>query len=280
MNKLLRAYGKRLWGYQLFWMFAAFMAAFAGLVCLWTNKGGSMVQETIAFDGLFFKGYGIGGIIAVPGLVMAVLVSLFIGTEYSDGTLRNKVIVGRSRVEIYLSGFFTCAAAGVLLNCIYMAAVCAIGIPLFGGFQMEWHTVLLLAADGTLAVIAYAAIFHLLAVLISSKAAAAVISLLGTVIVMFALGYLTALLSSAEFIDTMRMIDGEMILERIPNPNYVSGNLREILQFFVDLLPSGQCLQISSGTAPHLERMPFYSLGIIVLVNAVGILLFRKKDLK
>ena len=40
------------------------------------------------------------------GIVMAVFCSLFIGTEYSEGTIRNKIIIGQKRGAVYLSNFY------------------------------------------------------------------------------------------------------------------------------------------------------------------------------
>ena len=40
------------------------------------------------------------------GIVMAVFCSLFIGTEYSEGTIRNKIIIGQKRGTVYLSNFY------------------------------------------------------------------------------------------------------------------------------------------------------------------------------
>ena len=41
--------------------------------------------------------------INIIGLFMAMFTSLFIGTEYDYGTIRNKIIVGHSRTSIYFS---------------------------------------------------------------------------------------------------------------------------------------------------------------------------------
>lgn len=84
---------------------------------------------------------------------------MFIGTEFSDGTMRNKLIVGHRRREIYFTNFLTCALSGIFFNLVYLALVSLIGIPLFGGFQLETGTLLLLMTDGMLAIIAYACNF-------------------------------------------------------------------------------------------------------------------------
>ena len=38
------------------------------------------------------------------GLVAAILTSMFIGSEYSDGTIRNKLVVGHSRMRLHNRG--------------------------------------------------------------------------------------------------------------------------------------------------------------------------------
>ena len=49
------------------------------------------------------------------GLVAAILTSMFIGSEYSDGTIRNKLVVGHSRMRIYLANLIVCSVACVLI---------------------------------------------------------------------------------------------------------------------------------------------------------------------
>ncbi len=36
------------------------------------------------------------------GIVMAVFCSLFIGTEYSEGTIRNKIIIGQKKEALFI----------------------------------------------------------------------------------------------------------------------------------------------------------------------------------
>ncbi len=100
----------------------------------------------------------------------------------------------------------------------------------------------------------------------------------------FALFFVTISLYSAlaqpEMSEAAVMTDGEMSIEMMPNPNYISGIKREIYQFFLDFLPSGQCAQIANLEAPHPIRMGIYSVIIIVLSNVLGIFGFRKKDIK
>ena len=51
------------------------------------------------------------------GLILAVLLAIILCKEFSQGTIRNKIICGRSRSEVFLSLFLTCAivVCGVML---------------------------------------------------------------------------------------------------------------------------------------------------------------------
>ena len=54
--------------------------------------------EEYTLDALFFN------FMTWIGIVMAVFIGLFQGTEYGDGTIRNKLIIGLPRKEIYGRG--------------------------------------------------------------------------------------------------------------------------------------------------------------------------------
>lgn len=61
------------------------------------------------------------------GLVAAVFISLFVGSEYSDGTIRNKLVVGHSRMRIYLANLIVCSIACVLISLAYVAGIIMVG---------------------------------------------------------------------------------------------------------------------------------------------------------
>ena len=70
------------------------------------------------------------------GIVMAVFCSLFIGTEYSEGTIRNKIIIGQKRGAVYLSNFITCSLVSVVMCMAFFIPYLCIGIPLLGFFEI------------------------------------------------------------------------------------------------------------------------------------------------
>ena len=75
------------------------------------------------------------------------------------------------------------------------------------------------------------------------------------------------------------------------NPRYLTGTKRKIYEFLNDLLPVNQIMQLSDGASgkqlgedgempDHTAWFPLYSLGLIAVTTAAGILIFRKTDLK
>lgn len=280
MTKLLRANFARLRKEKIFLICAAVMVLYGLFLCIALNYSMHLNNMEIAFDGIFLYGYGLHGYIAIPGILMAALCSVFIGTEYSDGTIRNKLIVGRTRTEIYLSNFLTCAAAGILLNLSYFIIVCAVGIPLFGFFHASASIMLKLILDGTLMMVSYAAIFNLMSMLMQNKTTVAILGLIGVILVMIVSIELISRIAAPEFIDAIEIKDGEQVWKTIRNTRYLSGTARAVCQFVIDLLPTGQSLQISGMTAPHLWLMALYSTMMTLAANAAGVFFFRRKDLK
>lgn len=280
MNKLLNANLVRLKKDTAFKVCLVFTVLYAIVTIIAGWRSMEINHTQIPMDALFLNSFGVSGFVAVPGIVMASFCSLFIGTEFSDGTLRNKLIVGHKRAEIYFVNFLTCAFCGIFFNLVYLLASAVVGIPLFGGFQLETSTLLLLMADGMLALIAYAAVFNMLAMVLQNKTLCVCLALIIVMTSMFLCFYLMKRLEGPPMIEVYQMVDGQTATETVPNAQYVAGNARKFFQFLIDFLPSGQSLQLSGQSAVHLKLMPLYSAAVIFVTNACGILLFQKKDIR
>lgn len=90
------------------------------LICMFAygvysaSNAASEANGGFALDGCFFD------FAPFMGLVAAILTSMFIGSEYSDGTIRNKLVVGHSRMRIYLANLIVCSVACVLISLAYI----------------------------------------------------------------------------------------------------------------------------------------------------------------
>lgn len=274
MRKLLHSNFIRLRNTLSFGLALAFFLLWNGIILFSSYDVMIKLKSDMPLDSLIFT------FLFIIGILMSVLISLFIGTDYSDGTIRNKIITGQSRNSIYAANFITCTLIGLLL-CLWGVAVnLAIGVPLFGMPQMPANTFGLLFLNSLLAVIAHASIFNLISMLCSNKAHSVMICILTAFIMLFIAISLYSALSQPEMYEAVSITDGESGLEMMTNPNYISGIKREIYQFFIDFLPTGQCSQIGNLEVLHPVRMAIYSLMIIIVSNVLGIFCFQKKDIK
>ena len=231
------------------------------------------LEQSITLDNVFY------GLVPVLGVMCAVFASLFIGTEHSDGVMRNMLVVGRARWEIYLSNYAVCCvAAAAFLICWFVGGL--VGVPLIGVWQ-DVNGMLLRCAVLILCAASYMGIFCLLSMLCTNRAVAAVVAVLLAVALLMFSSYMLNALSQPEFQQGMMMTEaGPQLSEPLPNPNYVDGVKRELFQFLSDTLPSGQSISVCSY---ELER-PVFSLAssvvIAVLSSAVGMIFFKRKDLR
>ncbi len=274
MIRLLNAGFTRLRKNKIFWISSAFSVILAlGMVFMGFNdikKYNSIVEvEQLMLN------YSI-----VAGIVIAVFTSLFLGSEYSDGAIRNKVIIGHKRPSIYLSNLTITIAVSLFLYLLFIAVAALVGIPLLGQINMELSLLASILGCIFVAVIAYAGIFTFLAMIISNKTTTAIVSILSAfVMLMFALTC-TSILEAPENILETSIVNGEFESRAVPNPKYPSEGKRKLYQFFLDVNPTGQMLQLTREFNKNMYLLPLYSSGILVVFTGAGLILFKKKSLK
>lgn len=270
MSKLLRANFARLFRSLVFWLGIAFMVFYGLFIC--NDK--QIAKDLTDTSELLFSCFN------TVCFVYAVFCCMFTGTEYSDGTIRNKLIVGHSRTGVYFTNYVTNAIAGVLMVISGMAAVLAVGIPMYG-FN-EWPEITsMLLLDGFLLVLSATAVYTMLAMLIQNKAICVTACLLGTFVLLFLSSYLIIRLSAPEFENIYSMVDGEIVVvDTMKNLHYLPESWRGIYQFAADFLPTSQGIQISEMSAANPWRMAIYSGVLMAVSNLAGIFFFRRKDLK
>ncbi|HIU24893.1 MAG TPA: ABC transporter permease subunit [Candidatus Copromorpha excrementigallinarum] len=215
----------------------------------------------------------------MSGIIMAVFTGIFAGTEYSDGTVRNKLIAGSSRTGIYLSQLITCLAAGAAVMAAGYAVSCVLGIPVYGPPQGEPGELLAYAAVSMAAMAAYVSLCVMISMISPGRTAAVVICILLTFALLFAVAYFFSQLSEPRLVN--RLSEGATgELQTIVNPAYVSGARREVYENIVDAVPIGQMISIVDRNAESLGRMALYSAALTAASTLAGISFFRKKDIK
>ena len=197
--------------------------------------------------------------------------STFIGTEYSDGTMRNRLIVGHTRKNIYLANFITVCLVNLIITLITTVIAGFLGTLLLGWHMINPMLFLLNYMGGIMMLVAFSGFFTLVAMVIHNKTMGAVIS----IIVYLASYMIVAVIRRLVF----SFYNGEAISDIFSglSDDMVS---QPVLEFLNDFIPMGQCLQITSDTVFHPLRLPVYSALFTAITVICGVLVFRKKDMK
>ena len=237
---------------------------------LYAEYGYTFNAEGLIFVGSFFLMFA-----------MAVFVGLFVGTDYSDGTIRNKIMVGHSRFSIYMSNYITCAVTGIIFNISYIVVALAYGQVLLGGTEYPLRLIMICTCVSITALIALISMMLLLSMLISRKAAASVILLLMSMLLLMTAMTVQSRLDAPEYFGSYIMGDeGELINEEIKNPKYLTGAKREAYEFIADFIPSSQLYQVVTTEVARPWRIVICDAFIFLVTTGVGVCAFRRKDLK
>ena len=96
MNRLLIANFARIKKNKLFWVLCGVMALMAIVMVV-----NAVSNRDTQIDGAMCA-------FAIPvEIAAAIFISIFFGTEYGDGTIRNKLIIGHDRRQIYFANLIT-----------------------------------------------------------------------------------------------------------------------------------------------------------------------------
>lgn len=274
MIKLLNAGFTRLKKDKLFWGLTVAIIGFA-LIMLY-NAYSDMLEYggNVSVDGYFFN---VGMLI---GFAIAIFASVYLGNEYSNGTLRNKIVMGHNRIKIYLSNLIIVSVISVFWVLLFDFITACIGIPLFGNIQMDIGKFLLLFVIVLLFSIAFASIFTFIAMVCSNKTATSIICLVTVFAMMFGSTMLFNLLSTPPTTVEYSMVDGQFVPQEVPNPRYPTDQERKIYQTILNIMPQGQAFSIVGYEDWDYKVLPFYSLGVIIIFTGAGLIIFKRKDLK
>ena len=213
-------------------------------------------------------------------VVLCIFISLTIGREYSDGVIRNKLIQGKSRLQIYGSKISISIGISLVLSLLFLVGFSIVSVkqilPYLNGS-------ILLRAGFTFLLIncVWATLFTIISIIISKKEIGSILNILLIIAIMFGSYQLEFLLEEPEFIqdtsvETIEMTPDEVAQvkdgtfegsyawdkddngvityyktvendgEKNPNPLYVSNGLRTAIELVENTLPHGQINQYVS----------------------------------
>ncbi len=276
MYKLLSADFRRLLKSRLFWIIL-FTMLFLSTGNMLNVCRQASINKTLEFalEDAYFM------LILALGIFCAVFSGLFLGTEYSDGSIRNKLSVGHNRSSVYLANLLLCFIATLSFALAALVGGLA-GIPTLGLWKLDISVLLLYLCLIILLSAAYSAIATFISMLCSNKAVASVVSILFVFFLFLVASWLDSRLQEPEFTQDLIITteNGMQYGDPVANPSYVSGSLRRLFQFLLLLLPTGQGQQIAYLNISQPITALLCSAGIVVIVTVAGILLFQKKDIR
>lgn len=189
-------------------------------------------------------------------LLIAVLVSLFVGGEFSNGTIKNIAARNYSRSEIYLSKLITSIIAGIVFTLLFVLAATITGTILWGfeGQSLSfWGKTLTCALIDLLLVSAYTSIFVMFGILIRQNG-----------------GALAANICFLQF-TSLVVILGEMLLKKITGKTILLSNY----------LPDSNILALCQNPGKDvLIRSTCVGIGFLGVAAIVGVWSFSRRDIK
>lgn len=298
MRNLLRANFARIWRNRLFWLFEAGIAAWGVTAYLMLNvnlKNGYPFSNgnTYFFNDMTFI-----------GVTLACFGGFFIGTEYSDGTMRSKLAVGHSRKTVYLANLITMLCVGLLQTAAYKLAAFTAGTAIVG--NIVWSTLyrpLESVALSLLSICMSAAITVFVSMVITDKPKAVLINALLSVLLFVAGASALKGVMQPETIERFYVPEtGEYkyvgeenmsgdtfyVAEEVPNPKYLRGAERTVYEWIAATLPTSQglltAMKPEDGEEILFDRFSVQNVAgtavSVFLISAGGILIFLRRDLK
>lgn len=270
MIKLLKAGFFRLKKDVIFWLFIFLTIGMAGFTLFryLSNEGvylDKILNEFIKYIGLF----------------IAIFVSIFVGKEYGQGIIRNKIIVGHSRISIFLSNLIISIVVSLLCELIYLIIVFLIGIPLFGQMQMSFSQFAIVLLNTALVIISFCSIYNFITMICSEITISISICIILFVAMFVAQAALGFTANSRKYIEHAFWDNGnKYIISQEPDPNYPGDEKVKQARTLYLSIPQGQAMKIGGNDLTYSAQMAISSIILIGVVNIVGVCIFSKKELK
>lgn len=224
------------------------------------------------------ESYALSGAPALS-IVNAVTVILFLGTDNSGRTVRNKIMVGNKRGGIYAANMLTGAVIGCSVTVAWLVGG-LVGVPILGWWKMPLTEVAVYIASLMACAVAVSAAAALVSMLIQSKSGAVVVGLVAAIVLMFCAGRVYTQLGGQKEVMTTENIDGELQFELIENPNYIEVVRRAAYELALNVNPLGSSIALSNCDL----KDPIAGIAgagfVTVFISALGAAVFRRKDLR
>ena len=275
MRKLITASFSRLWKEKIFWF--VFLIMSIGSVCYnWIGYNEATKVQIYVEDMIFCM-------LPMSGFVFALFISMRLGTEFEEHTIRNKFIVGYSRTQVFFAEYITCMVASMILLGIMLLVSTSFGLFLSLEFQSSWHELVLLIFCCVLIASVFSAMFTAISMNVGSKAASLVVSIVFLFAILLLASFCINVLAEEPMTYSNIVItaeDGVQFGDLIENSAYIDGTQRTVYELIADILPTGQTIQLNNLEFERAVRWPVFSLIMLIIATVAGYIPFRKRDIR
>lgn len=225
-------------------------------------------------------------------VIIALLVSLLIGRDFSNNTIRNKLIAGYSRISVYLSNLIVCLTAGVIMQIIYVITAF---VPIFilylkikaaadnvYLFNNSFKDIVIFQLAGFAVILVYTSIFLMFTMISSTRTHAVLASLVLVISLMIGGEYIDQTLYPSDIDDGYYTYSEYMTEREESRGKYLGDTERKIYGFLDDVLTIRQTSYLTHSSELPLRtgRYFVYDALIIAAATSLGMLVFSRKDLK
>lgn len=278
MTNLLRSDLLRLIKRPVLWVCCALQTAIALIQSLssWT----AINQKPL--DSLFTGTITLGSLPITPWMIL-LMGAVILGNDMKPRTINNKLILGYSRNEVFISGFLTVFTGAVIIYAVRLLAFCVFGLPLLaidGYFSFRWQYIVAALFNWFFLMTFYSAMAAFLAS-VSTNA----VGILWRIIVIYVIVYVFAFLGyfqmnffEQEYLDfAVQSVINDYPPIEITNetPSKIA---RDFNKFLFDYLPIGQCMQIDSGyPLCLLQTIPYACINTLLVLGG-GLIITNKRN--
>lgn len=257
MRKLLSADSFRIFRSKWFWLCLGGMLALAGaFVTMQYNA----MDYTVPLSRVIFLP------MSFYGMAVAALVTLFVGEDFSDGFIRNKIIAGCSRPAIFASNLIVSCLACLIIYLVITFLTAAVGCLLFE-IDVSVSRFLQYLVLGMGMCLGYSCIYCTITMVCGNKTTSIVLCM------GLAFFLLVACLHTNQVMIQTKYKDGVL------NPAYVDGFAKAVYSVLHDLNPSGQAAQLSAMEVFKPIRCVLCDL-LWVLIAGAGCAIFNRKNIQ
>ena len=263
MNRLIKASLLRMKKSKTFLFSVIFQIGFALFVIIPTYGTGFSIGNMMIADSL------------ISMLLSTLFVPFFLHDDHHKGMMRNKIITGHTRTQIYASNYISALIGSSVIFIVPIIVAFALA-PFFGGHigvtaaEFAFRLITTLAANG-----AMCGIYVWTAFLCRNLGSAAsfFIAFAMFIVSIFCTLIIESPEDAAEIFESFETIGISVTVDP-------SSALNKALY---DVLPTSHLVRIM--VSEHIQIrdiafLPFYSVLVIAVTVIAGVLLFRRKDLK